>query len=70
VIPRRHEAMLQFLAEPHTLDEMAAHRFIYRPHVQHVFADSVERRCAAMHVQRMLIRSEAKEVSPGRFQAA
>ena len=33
VIPRRHEAMLEFLAEPHTLDEMVAHRFIYRPHV-------------------------------------
>jgi len=69
VIPRRHEAMLEFLAEPHTLDDMVAHRFIYRPHVQHVFADSVERRCAAMHVQRMLLRGEAKEVSPGRFQA-
>ena len=64
VIARRHEAMLEFLAEPHTIEEMAAHRFIYRPHVQHVFADSVERRCAAMHVQRMLIRGEANEVEP------
>jgi len=70
VIPRRHAAMLEFLAEPHTLDDMAAHRFIYRPHVQHVFADSVERRCAAMHVQRMLLRGEAKEVGPGHFQVA
>src|SRR5680860_1278728 len=49
VIPRRHDAMLDFLREPHTIDEMVAHRFIYRPHVEHVFADSVERRCAAMH---------------------
>ena len=60
VIRRRHEAMLDFLAEPHTIDEMAAHRFIYRPHVDHVFADSVERRCAAMHLQRMLTRDEAR----------
>jgi glyoxylase-like metal-dependent hydrolase (beta-lactamase superfamily II) len=67
VIPRRHEAMLAFLAEPRSIDEMAAHRFVYRPHVQHVFADSVERRCAAMHVQRMLVRGEAVEVEPGRF---
>ena len=70
VIPRRHEAMLAFLAEPRSIDEMVQHRFVYRPHVQHVFADSVERRCAAMHVQRMLVRGEATEVEPGRYQAA
>ncbi len=69
VIGRRHQAMLTFLAEPRTIDEMAAHRFIYRPHVDHVFADSVEHRCAAMHLQRMLTRGEAREVAPGRFQA-
>jgi glyoxylase-like metal-dependent hydrolase (beta-lactamase superfamily II) len=70
VIPRRHAAMLAFLAEPRTIDEMVAHRFIYRPHVDHVFADSVERRCAQMHVQRMLTRGEAIEVEPGRYRAA
>lgn len=69
VIGRRHEAMLAFLAEPRSIDEIAAHRFIYRPHVQHVFADSVEHRCAAMHVQRMLTRGEAIEIAPGRFRA-
>jgi len=70
VIPRRHEQMLGFLAEPRSIDDMVAHRFVYRPHVQHVFADSVERRCAAMHVQRMLVRGEATEVEPGLFRAA
>ena len=70
VIPRRHEAMLAFLAEPHTIDDMVAHRFIYRPHVEHVFADSVERRCAEMHVSRMLTRGEATEVEPGHYRAA
>jgi glyoxylase-like metal-dependent hydrolase (beta-lactamase superfamily II) len=68
VIGRRHEAMLAFLAEPRSIDEMVAHRFIYRPHVQHVFADSVERRCAVMHLQRMLTRGEAAEVAPARYQ--
>lgn len=68
VIDRRHEAMLDFLAEPRSLDEMAAHRFMYRPHVQHVFADQVERRSAELHVQRMLRRGEAVETEPGRFQ--
>jgi len=70
VIPRRHEAMLTYLAEPRSIDDMVAHRFIYRPHVEYVFADSVERRSAEMHVRRMLARGEAVEVEPGRFRAA
>ena len=32
------------------------------------FADSVERRCAEMHLARMLARGEAAEVDPGRYQ--
>jgi glyoxylase-like metal-dependent hydrolase (beta-lactamase superfamily II) len=69
VIPRRHDAMLAFLAEPRTIDDMVEHRFIYRKHVEHVFADATERRCAGMHLQRMLARGQAAEVEPGRFQA-
>ena len=60
--------MLEYLAEPHSLDEMAAHRFIYRPHVEMSFVDNVERRSAELHVARMLRRGEAAEVEPGRFQ--
>ena len=70
VIGRRHEAMLAFLAEPHTISEMADHRFIYRPHVEAPFVENVEHRSAAMHLQRMLLRGEATEVAPGLFQAA
>jgi hypothetical protein len=68
VIGRRHDAMLEFLAEPHSIDEMRAHRFIYRPHVEMAFVESVEARSADLHVQRMLRRGEALEVEPGRFQ--
>ncbi len=70
VIGRRHSAMLDFLAEPHTLDEMRAHRFIYRPHVEMAFVESVELRSATLHVERMLRRGEAVEVAPGRFRRA
>ena len=70
VIGRRHDAMLAYLAEPRTLAEMAQHRFIYRPHVETLFADAVERRSAELHVQRMLGRGEAREVEPGRYQRA
>jgi hydroxyacylglutathione hydrolase len=70
VIHRRHEAMLAFLTEPHSIEEMALHRFIYRPHVDLLFVDVVERRSAQMHVERMLRRGEAVEAEPGRYQAA
>ena len=67
VIGRRHAAMLTFLAEPRTLDEMASHRFIYRPNVKLPFVEVVERRCAQLHVDRMLARGEASELEPGRY---
>lgn len=70
VIGRRHAAMLDYLTEPRTIEEMVSHRFVYRPHVDLSFADSVERRTAELHVQRMLDRDEANEVEPGRYQRA
>ena len=69
VIPRRHQAMLDFLAEPRTIDDMAAHRFIYRPHIPADFADRPERRCAELHLQRMTARGEAEPTDEGRYVA-
>jgi glyoxylase-like metal-dependent hydrolase (beta-lactamase superfamily II) len=69
VIDRRHRLMLEFLAEPRTVDDMVAHRFIYRPHVESLFVESAERRSAELHIQRMISREEAVEVEPGRVQA-
>ncbi len=68
VIDRRHRAMLEYLVEPRSLEDMVAHRFVYRPHVEHTFAKSVERRTAELHIARMVDRGEAAEVEPGRFQ--
>jgi glyoxylase-like metal-dependent hydrolase (beta-lactamase superfamily II) len=70
VIDTRHKAMLEFLTEPRTIEDMAAHRFVYRPHVELSFADHVEQRSAELHVQRMLARGEATEVEPGKYQRA
>lgn len=67
VIGHRHEAMLEFLSEPRSLDEMAATRFVYRPHLEGNHIEAVERRTAVLHVERMLDRAEAAEVAPGRF---
>ena len=67
VIDQRHQAMLDYLVEPRSLDEMAIHRFIYRRHVEKIFITEVERRSAKLHVERMLSRKEVIEVETGRF---
>lgn len=70
VIGRRHAAMLEYLTEPRTIDEMTAHRFVYRPHVEAPFVDAVERRSAELHIDRMLARGEAVEAEPGLYRSA
>jgi glyoxylase-like metal-dependent hydrolase (beta-lactamase superfamily II) len=67
VIDRRHDAMLDFLGEPRTIDEMVEHRFIYRPHVENLFVSEVESRSARLHLDRMIRRGEASEVETGRY---
>jgi glyoxylase-like metal-dependent hydrolase (beta-lactamase superfamily II) len=69
VIPRRHSAMLDFLSEPRTIEEMVAHRFIYRAHVDGSLADRTERRSAELHVARMVERGEAAWVDGERLRA-
>jgi glyoxylase-like metal-dependent hydrolase (beta-lactamase superfamily II) len=67
VIGRRERALADWLVEPHTLEEIVAHRFVYRPHVTLLFVDPVERRSAVLHLERLLARGEVVEVEPGRF---
>jgi len=67
VIGRREEAMLRFLEEPRTIDEMVAHRFIYRPHVTLLFAEAVERRSADLHLERLLRRGLVTQPDPARY---
>lgn len=67
VIPRRHSEMLEFLSEPRSLEDLTAHRFMYRAHIPATFADRPEQRCAELHVQRMLARGEAEATDDGRY---
>ncbi len=69
VIPRRDGAMVDYLAEPRTVEEMAAHRFVYRPHVEAPFVEAVERRTAELHLARLARWGRVREVDPGRWQA-
>jgi hypothetical protein len=69
VIADRERRLLAYLAEPHGLDEIVLHRFVYRPGDAISFADPVERRSMAQHVQRLLGAGRLVELEPGRFRA-
>jgi glyoxylase-like metal-dependent hydrolase (beta-lactamase superfamily II) len=68
VIARRDAALTAFLAEPHTLADVVAHRFVYRPHVEAPHVESVEARTAEQHLERLVRLGAVTELEPGRFQ--
>jgi hypothetical protein len=65
-IADREQRLLAFLAEPRTLEEVVAHRFVYRPHDPVPFADGVERRSMSQHIER-LMRAGRVEENNGRY---
>lgn len=70
VIGTRERRLLEFLAEPRTLDEVVAHRIVYRPHVDLPWVDTVERRTAEQHLARLVADGTCEIVEPGRFRLA
>jgi glyoxylase-like metal-dependent hydrolase (beta-lactamase superfamily II) len=70
VIADRERRLLAYLAEaPRSLDEVAAHRFVYRPGDPVPFAAPVERRSMGQHIARLVRQGRVREVAPGRFRA-
>jgi len=70
VIATREARLLAFLTAPHTIDDIVAHRFVYRPGDAVAFADDVERRSMRQHLDRLLASGRVREPEPGRFLAA
>jgi glyoxylase-like metal-dependent hydrolase (beta-lactamase superfamily II) len=68
VIGDREQRLLTYLAEPHSIAEIAEHRFVYRPQDPVPFAEPVERRSMSQHVSQLLRAGRVREVEPGRFQ--
>ena len=66
-IAERDTRLLEYLAEPHTLDEIAEHRFIYRPGDPVAFATPVERWSMQQHVERLQREGRVVENEPGRY---
>jgi glyoxylase-like metal-dependent hydrolase (beta-lactamase superfamily II) len=70
VIDQREARLLEYLQEPHSLDEVVAHRFVYRPADPVPYADAVERRSMSQHIERLLAGGRLQEGPAGRYQVA
>ena len=68
-IPQREARLLDFLRDPHTLEEIAEHRFVYRPGNPAAFVACVERRSMRQHLERLMREGRVRETEPGRFSA-
>ena len=68
-IQDREQRLLAYLAEPHTIEEIVEHRFVFRPGDEVAFADGVERRSMQLHLDRLLPAGRVQQVEPGRYQA-
>lgn len=68
-IVERETRLLEFLREPRSLDEVSAHRFVYRPGDLVPIAEAVERRSMAQHIARLLRDDRVCEVEEGRYLA-
>jgi glyoxylase-like metal-dependent hydrolase (beta-lactamase superfamily II) len=69
VIKTREARLLEFLLAPHTLDEIAEHRFVYRAQDVVPYAEAVERRSMGQHLERLAREGQVREVEPGRWLA-
>jgi len=67
VIADRERRLLEYLAEPHAIEDIVAHRFIYRPQDPVPFADAVELRSMSQHLDRLVRNGAVREVEPGRY---
>jgi glyoxylase-like metal-dependent hydrolase (beta-lactamase superfamily II) len=69
VIETRERRLLDLLRQPRTVGDLVAARIVYRPHDEVPYADPVERRSIAQHLDRLLAGDAVAEVEPGRFLA-
>lgn len=67
VIHRREDRLLEFLDRPRTIADIAAHRLVYRPHVDLPFVDAVERRTAQLHLERLIRHRQVADTGTGAF---
>lgn len=54
MIPDREQRLLAFIAEPRSMAEIVAHRFIYRPGQGGFMVEAIEARSMGMHLDRLV----------------
>lgn len=69
VIVDRDRRLLEFLIVPRTVDEIASHRLVYRPHVDEPYVGPIEKRTAQRHVARLLELGAIAREEPGVYRA-
>ena len=67
VIADRERRLVVYLRAPRSLDDIAAHHFVYRPQDAVSFAEPVERRSMGQHVDRLVRQGRVREVEKGRW---
>jgi len=70
VIRKREERLLEFIGEPRSMDEIVAHRIVYRPGDPVFWADAVERRSSEQHLDRLCAQGRVIRMDGRRFQRA
>jgi len=68
-IGSREQALLAFLKEPRSMDEIVDHRFVFRPGDELLYADSVERHSMSLHLERLMASGGVEQIDGGRYLA-
>lgn len=66
-IERREKALLEFLTKPHSIEDVAEHRFVYRPEDDLGHVEFVERRSMQMHIDRLMGQGKVVEETGGLY---
>ena len=61
MIDFREQNLLTYLAEPRTMQEIVAHRFIYRPGTGGSMVEQIEARSMTMHLTRLIAAGQVKQ---------
>jgi len=67
MISDRERRLLEYLAEPRSMDDIVAHRFVYRPGDAIAWADTTEARSAEQHIARWLESGKVVATDDGRW---
>lgn len=70
VIERRDRRLVDFLAEPRSLQQIVAHRLVYRQGDKVIWIDDTERRTALAHLERLMQRGQVRYSEDGLYRVA